>query len=108
MGILFWKDNSTIDAFANAAAEELFSHVQPDIAEEHFSGVKQENRKKQRKIEQRLAGLLAQMQQFSVANSLGIYGKARLQKQFSDRLLELGYDGDVTHKLVEAILFRNP
>jgi len=32
------------------------------------------------------------MQQFSAANSLGIYGKARLQKQFSDSLLELGYD----------------
>ena len=47
------------------------------------------------------------MQQFIAANSLGIYGKAKLQKDFSDRLLVLGYDADVTHKLVEAILLQN-
>ena len=46
------------------------------------------------------------MQQFSAANSLGIYGKARLQKQFSDRLLELGYDVAVTNKIVETILLQ--
>ncbi len=40
-------------------------------------------------------------------NSLGVYGKARLQKEFSDRLIELGYDGEVTRILVETILFRN-
>ncbi len=108
MGLFFWKDNGKIDAFAMAAAEELFSYIQPEVAEQHFHGVTQENKKKQRKVEQRFNGLLGQMQQFSAANSLGIYGKARLQKQFSDRLLELGYDVAVTNRLVEAILLRNP
>ena len=108
IGLFFWKDNRIIDAFASVAAEELFSYVQPEIAKQHFQGVAQENKKKQRKIEQRLNGLLSQMQQFTAANSLGIYGKARLQKHFSDRLLELGYDVAVTNRLVEAILLRNP
>lgn len=107
VSILFWKDNKKIDAFAVAVAEELYSHVLPEIAEQHFLGVAQKNKKKQHKTEQRLNGLVDQMRQFNAANSLGIYGKARLQQRFSDRLLELGYDAAVTHKLVETILLRN-
>jgi hypothetical protein len=107
MGLLFWKDNKKIDAFANAVAEDLYSHIQPKIADQHFRGIAQQNKKKQRKIEQRLAGIIGQMQQFSAANSLSIYGKARLQKKFSDRLLELGYDVAATNKLVETILLQN-
>ena len=107
MGLLFWKNNQKIGAFAQAAADEVFSYIQPDVARQLFEGVSQKNKKKQRKIEQRLTGIVNQMQQFSDANSLGIYGKARLQKDFSDRLLELGYDVDVTNKLVETILLRN-
>ena len=106
MGLFFWKENKKIDAFANAVAEDLYSHIQPEIAAQQFEGIAQQNRKKQRKIEQRLAGIVAQMQQFSATNSLGIYGKARLQKQFSDRLLELGYDAVVTNKIVEKILLQ--
>lgn len=108
MGLLFWKDNKKIDAFANAVAEDLYSYIQPEIAEQQFHGIAQENKKKQRKIEQRMAGIIGQMQQFSATNSLSIYGKARLQKKFSDRLLELGYDVAVTNKIVETILLRNP
>ena len=107
MTLFFWKNNKKINAFANAAADELYSYIQPDIARQHFEGVAQKNKKKQHKIEQRLNGILSQMQQFIAANSLGIYGKAKLQKDFSDRLLVLGYDADVTHKLVEAILLQN-
>ena len=106
MGLFFWKDNKKIDAFANAVAEDLYSHIQPEIAKQLFEGIAQQNRKKQRKIEQRLSGIIGQMQQFSAANSLSIYGKARLQKQFSDRLLELGYDVAVTNKIVETILLQ--
>lgn len=106
MGLFFWRDNKKIDAFAAALAEDLFSHVQPDIAKEHFLGTGQKNKKKQRKTELRLSALMSQMQQFSATNSLGVYGKARLQKTFSDRLLELGYDVSVTNKLVETILTR--
>ncbi len=88
-------------------AEDLYSHIQPEIAKQQFEGIAQQNRKKQRKVEQRLNGIIGQMQQFSAANSLGIYGKARLQKQFSDRLLELGYDVPVTNKIVEIILLQH-
>lgn len=107
MGLFFWKDNAKIDAFGSALAEDLFSHVQPLVAKEHFTGTTQDNKKKQRKIEQRFHALIGQMQEFCSTHSLGIYGKARLQKTFSDRLLELGYDDAVTYKLVETIVLRN-
>lgn len=107
MGLFFWKNNGRIDAFGVALAEDLFSHVQPDVASAHFTGKGTENKKKQRKIEQRFNALIDQMRQFGSTYSLGIYGKARLQKSFSDRLLELGYDEALTNKLVETIVFRN-
>lgn len=106
MGLFFWKDNGKIDAFGIALADDLFSHVQPDVAKLHFTGAGTDNKKKQRKIEQRLQALIGQMRQFGSTHSLGIYGKARLQKSFSDRLLELGYDESVTTRLVETIVFR--
>lgn len=106
MGLFFWKNNAKVDAFAAALADDLFSHVQPDKALDYFSGTS-DNKKKQRKIEQRLHALIGQMREFAATHSLGIYGKARLQKTFSDRLLELGYDESVTNKLVETILMRS-
>lgn len=108
MGLFFWKDNGKIDAFGVALAEHLFSHVQPEVAKVHFAGAgKSINKKKQYKVEQQFHDLVRQMRQFSTTQSLGIYGKARLQKSFSDRLLELGYDEAVTVKLVETIVLRN-
>lgn len=108
MGLFFWKNNGKIDAFGVALAEHLFSHVQPDVAKLHFAGGgKSANKKKQYKVEQQFHDLVRQMRQFNTTQSLGIYGKARLQKSFSDRLLELGYDEAVTVKLVETIVLRN-
>jgi hypothetical protein len=110
MGLFFWKDNGKIDAFGVALAEHLFSHVQPEAAKLHFAGAgrgKGENKKKQYKIEQQFNSLVGQMRQFCSTHELGVYGKARLQKSFSDRLLELGYDDAVTTRLVETIVFRN-
>lgn len=107
MDLFFWKNKKKIDTFAKALAEDLFSYIQPEVAKQHFQGVLQKNKKKNRKVEQKLAGIFEQMQKYSNANSLGVYGKARLQKAFSDRMLELGYDVAVINKLVEAILLRN-
>ncbi|MGI9221423.1 MAG: hypothetical protein ACR2QS_10375 [Woeseiaceae bacterium] len=107
MGLFFWKDNKKIDAFAFALAEDLYSQVQPEIAVQHFTGAGLDNKKKKRKIEERFRALIGQMHEFCLTHSLGIYGKARLQKTFSDRLLELGYDDAVTHRLVETIVLRN-
>jgi hypothetical protein len=106
MGLFFWKNNSKIDGFGVALADDLFSHVQPDVAKSYFTGTGTDNKKKQRKIDQRFHALVGQMQEFGSTHSLGIYGKARLQKSFSDRLLELGYEEPVTIKLVETIVFR--
>ena len=89
MNLFFWKDNRKIDMFAHAMAEDLYSYVQPDVARQFFRGASPANKKKQRKIEQKFSAIFGQMQQFSSTNSLGVYGKARLQKKFSDRLLEL-------------------
>jgi len=107
VNLFFWKNNKKIDAFADALADEMYSFIQPDVAKDLFQNAAQKNKKKQRKTEQNLLGIINQMQKFSEANSLGVYGKARLQKEFSDRLIELGYDGEVTRVLVETILFRN-
>lgn len=108
MGLLFWRDNKKIDAFATAIADDLFSHVQPEIALQHVQGIAQKSKKKDRRIEQQFAGVVSQIKQFRQANSLGIYGKARLHKKFTERLHELGYDIAVTSKLDEIILLRMP
>lgn len=107
MGLFFRKNDRRIDAFANALANDLYSFVRPELARDHFQGTLRDSKKKQHKVQQRFSGMIYEMKKFSDANSLGIYGKARLQKQFSDRLLELGYDAAVTRQLVETILLRN-
>lgn len=107
MGILFWKrNNPKIDAFARAAADELFSYVNPEEASRHFSGEKEKKKKKQRNIENHIKGVILQMHDFGVENSLGIYGKARLQMKFSERLIELGYEEEIAKKIVESVLFQ--
>jgi uncharacterized HAD superfamily protein len=84
----------------------LFSYVQPDVAKAYFRSAT-EKPKTKHKIEQKLAGVIAEFRRFSEANSLGIYGKARLQQQFDERLRELGYDPSVTSRLVEITSLAN-
>jgi len=106
MGILFWrKNNRKIDAFARSAADELFSYVNPEEAERHFSGEKEKKKKRQQNIEKQFRGIILQMHDFGIEHSLGIYGKARLQMQFSERLVELGYDEKLARKIVDTILY---
>jgi hypothetical protein len=88
MGLFFWKDNRKIDAFAVAVADDLFSHVRPEDAAKHL--------------------IINQMRTFRDTNNLGVYGKARLQMKFNERLIELGYDVDDTNRLVDIILTRLP
>jgi hypothetical protein len=107
MGLLFWKDNKGIDAFARAVAEDLYSHVQPDAAKNYFEGGSDKSKKKKKyKIEQTIRSVVRQMQYFSEVKSLGVYGKARLQQKFNERLHELGYDESITDRLVELILMQ--
>lgn len=106
MGIFFWKRTKQIDAFARTVADHLFSYVQPDVAKDYLAGVyqKSKNKKQQRQVEQSLSMVITEFRRFIEAHGLGIYGKARLQQQFGDRLRELGYDAAVTNKLVEITL----
>jgi hypothetical protein len=106
MGLLFWKDNKGIDAFARAVADDLYSHVQPDVAKDYFEGKADKKKKKQHKIDQTIRSVVRQIQYFSDTKSLGVYGKARLQQKFNERLHELGYDTSVTDRLVEVILMQ--
>lgn len=105
MNLFFWKKNREIDAFAMYVADDFFSHVHPDVAEEFIRGMTKEKKKTQRKVQQKLNEVIGAMQQFAKEQSLGIYGKARLQKTFNDRLIELGYDASVTKRIGELILF---
>lgn len=107
MGLLFWKNNKAIDAFAQAVADDLFSYVQPDIAFQHVKGRGDESKKKKAKIEQKFTDIRLQLKRFSESQSLGVYGKARLQKQFNDRLQELGYHIDVVNTITESFLLQN-
>lgn len=107
MGLFFWrKNNDKIDAFARTAADELYSYVNPEEALRHFAGEVEKKKKKQRNIEKRVSAIITQVHNFSEDQSLGVYGKARLQQQFSERLLELGYDDATTKELVRTILLQ--
>lgn len=110
MGLFSWKKTKRIDVFAHTVADHLYSYVQPDAAKEYFEGAyqKSKQKKQQRLVEQKLSMVITEFRRFSETNSLGIYGKARLQQQFGERLRELGYDASVTNRLVEITLLANP
>ena len=107
MGLVFWKNNRQIDAFAQAVADDLFSYVQPDIANAHILGRGKLSKKQKIKTEQKFNDIFLQMKRFSDSQSLGIYGKARLQKKFNERLEELGYQTAVVNKIAEDFLIQN-
>lgn len=107
MSLFFWKNNHKIDAFAQAVADDLFSHVQPAVARQHLSGGGDFSKKKRARIEHKFNDVILQIRRFSEAESLGVYGKARLQKQFNDRLEELGYPVEVVNRIAESFLLQN-
>lgn len=107
MALFFWKNNRKIDAFAHTVADDLFSYVQPDIASQHVLGKGDFSKKKKAKIEQKFTDIILQIRRFSESESLGVYGKARLQKKFNDRLEELGYPTEVVNKIAESFLLQN-
>lgn len=110
MGLFSWKKTKRIDAFAHTVADHLYSFVQPNAAKSYFDGTyqKSKQKKQQRQVEQKLSMVIAEFRRFITTNSLGIYGKARLQQQFSERLRELGYEPAVTNRLVEMTLLASP
>jgi hypothetical protein len=107
MNLSFWKKTKEIDAFARAVADDLYSHVQPDAARAFLQG-ELKKIKKHHQVERQLGDVIAEFRRFTHAKSLGIYGKARLQQTFDERLRELGYEPAVTKRLVEIMLLANP
>lgn len=107
MALLFWKKTEDIDLFAQGIADDLFSHVTPETARDFTSGMAKTTKKQKIKVEKKLSDVILQIQRFSKENSLGVYGKARLQQTFNERLTELGYSPEVVSKLAESILLRN-
>lgn len=109
MGLLFWKKTKHIDAFAQTVADHLYSYVQPEAAKDYFTGAYQKSKKKkqQQQVKEKLNMVIEEFRRYIQTNSLGIYGKARLQQQFAERLRELGYDASVTNRLVEIMLLAN-
>lgn len=107
MGLFFWKKNKLIDGFAQSVADDLFSYVNPNLARQHVFGSSGMPKKQARKVEQKFADTLLHIKRFTESNSLGIYGKARLQQKFDARLQELGYPTDIVKRISELILTRN-
>ena len=112
MGLLFWKKNAEIDAFAKTLSDDLFSRIQPVAMQLYFGfavdGQKPLTPQKTKEVQQRLQDMLMQVRQFKQLNKLGIYGKARLHMIFRERLTELGFAPEVVQKLDRLVLLQTP
>ena len=108
MDIFFWRKNKQIDLFASATANDFFSRVQPEVAQEYFEKKSGKADKSAKTMERTIRDITGKVQQFRKANSLGVYGKARFHLNFTERLKELGYDNDLAKKVNEIILLKTP
>lgn len=112
MNLLFWKKNKLIDQFATRIADELYSRIPPASAEKLLSGNGPNKAKRVSKKEKKslsgsvsvLSGVIESVREFLNEHKLGIYGKARLQMQFMERLKDLGYSEETINSLNEMIL----
>ena len=122
MQIFFWKKNKLIDGFAISLANDLFSVLQPEAAKAYVFGVKAKSKSKSKgkgkgkgkeikadaRIKRKISDLILRIKQFKADNSIGVYGKARIHMQFSNRLVELGYDEETAKLINEIIMLRSP
>ena len=108
MGLLFWKSNKQIDAFANTIANDLYSAIQPDVAQAYINGQNSKSKNSFIKVARKLDDIIMRINQFRAENPIGIYGKARLHQKFTERLEELGYEKRIANILNEKIMIRTP
>lgn len=114
MSILFWRKNKQIDAFAMMVADEFYSRLPPDVVKGHFEleAKDKQEKKREHKMSKKIGGLVvgtvSQIQQFRGQESLGVYGKARLHMKFKERLIELGYEKEITEQINEVIMLKTP
>jgi len=110
MGLLFWKNNNVIDTFANEIANKFFGTVQPQLAQDYFTGSvdKKQAKKTSKNVDREIQDIIRGIAEFRVIHSLGVYGKARLHMKFRERLEELGYSTEVAERLNEIIMLKTP
>lgn len=114
VGIFFWKKNKLIDIFSIKLADEFYSNLPPeqllDLIPASSTAAKQKKteKKAQKKMESVVDSAVTQVSGFIEAESLGIYGKARLHMQFTERLKELGYEKDLAARVNESIMIKLP
>lgn len=115
MTIFPWKKNKHIDDFAILLADEFYSRILPDLANEYFNINDSRVDKKQlkarkddiKKVNQAMVAALSEVMTFRKSQKLGVYGKARLQLKFMERLIELGYHQEIARKLNDEILLKS-
>ena len=103
--LFFWKKNKLIDDFAINLADDLYSQIQPEVMNTYLSDKKSKSAKK---INRQLEDIIHRVKQFRATYSLGVYGKARLHLNFTERLKELGYEKKLAEKINEMILLKTP
>ncbi len=103
-GFLFGK-NKAIDGFATQMADDLFSAIPQDVAQQYLGG--KTDKKKTKAADSRMHDLAIRFRQFKLNEKLGVYGKARLHLTFMTRLESLGYDENLTKKINEVILLKS-
>jgi hypothetical protein len=116
MQLFFWRKNKLIDEFAFQLADELYSTINPEMAQEYIdqqaASSKKSDEKKYEKLRQKVTRTLnndiMRIQQFRELHALGIYGKARLHLTFTERLKELGYPATVAEEINKLLLIRTP
>ena len=114
MDIFFWRKNKIIDNFSVKLADEVFSNLPPQQIAEFTSELKSAGNQKKaekkmnRKMQSVIESAVSQFSEFIRAESLGVYGKARLHMQFMARLQELGYEKELAEKINQDIMLKIP
>lgn len=110
MGLFFWKNNQTIDTFANAAANSLFSAIQPQAVQAYMDNSMDDRQAKKfgKTMDRAIQDQVNKIKEFIRLHSLGVYGKARLHLKIRERLVELGYSSDVVVKIDQMIMLKTP
>lgn len=109
MELFFWKKNRSVDQFAKTLADELFSYLQPAVAESYFAAAPGKlPAARVKDLERRIKDTVLKVKHFKEQQSLGVYRKARLHLVFTERLKELGFSEPVAREINKVILLQTP
>jgi len=101
----FWRLNKQIDEFAITLADELYSHITPDM----LNTANKKNDKKIAKLwDKHVSVLILKIQEYKHTHGLGVYRKARLHQTFMNRLETHGFSKKIIKELNEYLLLKTP